>query len=85
MPLRRLPDPVNTESWKWRRPTCYHPEHNPPGLVHLKPGRYEWTCPGCGQVTIFTVPNVTYDVPFWHCYPETTIIDNTWAGSWWAR
>lgn len=38
---------------------CQHPGHNPPGLMVYKPGTYEWTCPGCGAKTVFTVPMVT--------------------------
>jgi hypothetical protein len=40
---------------------CYHPEHNPPGMIVLEPGTYEHTCPGCGAKMVFTVPRVTCD------------------------
>lgn len=51
MPLRRLPDMVESKP-------CNHREHEPPSMVYLKPGRYEHTCPGCGHVTYFSVPEV---------------------------
>ena len=38
---------------------CRHPEHNPPNMIVLSPGKYEYTCPGCGGKTIFTVPLIT--------------------------
>jgi hypothetical protein len=38
---------------------CNHPEHNPPGLVVLKPGRHVWECPGCGERTVCNVPLIT--------------------------
>lgn len=52
MSLRRLPD---AEAWKRPKP-CYHPEHDPPGMIVLEPGSYEYTCPQCGHSTVFTVP-----------------------------
>ena len=38
-------------------PPCTHPEHNPPSHMVYSPGVYEYTCPACGQVVIFTVHN----------------------------
>lgn len=38
---------------------CLHPEHNPPTMIVLKPGTYEYTCPACGKKTTFTVPLIT--------------------------
>lgn len=35
---------------------CRNPEHNPPSMIVLPPGVYEHTCPGCGHVTRFVVP-----------------------------
>jgi hypothetical protein len=35
---------------------CFHPEHNPPMYIYLEAGTYEYICPSCGKVTIFTVP-----------------------------
>jgi len=52
MPLKKLDDPGY---WKSAEP-CPHPEHNPPNMIVLEPGRYEYTCPGCGRVTLFIVP-----------------------------
>lgn len=36
---------------------CTHPEHNPPNMIVLEPGIYKHTCPGCGEITTFTVPH----------------------------
>lgn len=35
---------------------CQHPSHDPPGMIVLDPGHYEYTCPACGQVTHVSVP-----------------------------
>lgn len=37
-------------------PPCRSPEHDPPRMIVLEPGTYEYTCPLCGKVQIFTVP-----------------------------
>lgn len=50
MPLRKISDPLPLP--------CNHPEHNPPGMMVLSPGTYEYTCPQCGNKQIFTVPQV---------------------------
>ena len=47
MPLRKIKDFPKV---------CKHPEHNPPTMIVLEVGVYEYTCPSCGKVTIFTVP-----------------------------
>lgn len=39
---------------------CKYPEHNPPGFQVFTPGMYEHTCPGCGAITNFTVPLITF-------------------------
>lgn len=39
---------------------CNNPEHNPPGHIVLKPGRYEYICPGCGHRQTFTVPSIMW-------------------------
>jgi hypothetical protein len=51
MPTRRLPDPPASSK---DRP-CFHPEHNPPGMMVFPPGRYEHECPGCGRKIQFQV------------------------------
>lgn len=54
MPLRKVDD---KESWiKKPEDTCRHPEHDPPNMIVLDPGAYEYTCPSCGKVTRFYVP-----------------------------
>lgn len=40
-------------------PPCFNPCHNPPGMIVLQPGVYKHTCPSCGKVVIFTVPQIT--------------------------
>lgn len=37
---------------------CLSREHIPPSHIVLKPGKYEYTCPACGERTVFTVPAV---------------------------
>jgi len=39
---------------------CLSPEHNPPTHIVLSAGTYEYTCPSCGKVMVFTVPLITY-------------------------
>lgn len=51
MGFRRLSDIAQ----KWHM-ECRHPEHNPPGMIVLEPGNYEWTCPGCGGKQRVEVP-----------------------------
>lgn len=38
---------------------CLSPEHNPPSMIVLEPGVYEYTCPSCGKTVTFTVAGVT--------------------------
>ena len=40
---------------------CQSPEHNPPKMVSLSPGTYEWTCPACGHRQIFIVDGLFFD------------------------
>lgn len=44
----------------WQGRPCRHPEHNPPGNIVLQHGRYEYTCPGCGSVTVVVVPEARW-------------------------
>jgi hypothetical protein len=46
--LRRIGDLDETEP-------CRHPAHNPPTMIVLPPGKYEYTCPGCGHAVTFIV------------------------------
>jgi len=40
---------------------CTHPEHNPPTLIHIPPGKkLVWECPACGHKTIIIPPQITY-------------------------
>lgn len=39
---------------------CRHPEHLPPTMRVWRPGVYEHTCPGCGNVIRFVVPGVSW-------------------------
>jgi hypothetical protein len=34
---------------------CHNPEHNPPNMINLPPGKYRYTCPGCGKVSNFDI------------------------------
>ncbi len=46
MPFR----PLKPEEKKsWIKESCKCPEHNPPGMIVLKPGLHIWVCPHCGQ------------------------------------
>ena len=46
--LRRIDDLDKTEP-------CRHPEHEPPSMIVLPSGKYEYTCPGCGHTVTFYV------------------------------
>ncbi len=35
---------------------CRHPDHGVPGFRVFQPGIYEHTCPACGNVIRFTIP-----------------------------
>lgn len=63
MPTRRIDD--EDESWGSKPKLCLHPEHNPPGHMVFKPGKYEHTCPGCGRVITFYVTG-----PVWCSNPR---------------
>ena len=39
------------------RPACLAPAHTPP-LSALNAGTWEWTCPVCGDRTVFSVVDV---------------------------
>lgn len=41
------------------KPPCMSSEHNPPSNIVLDPGEYEYTCPSCGNKTVFVVQSVT--------------------------
>ena len=38
---------------------CVSPEHMPPSLMVLRPGRHTWECPNCGLKTTIYIPVVT--------------------------
>ena len=50
--------PIKEEPSKgWRKLTnrCFHPEHNPPGMIVIPSGHeLVHTCPACGHVTTIT-------------------------------
>lgn len=59
MPLRKIYElqPISV---------CRNPEHDPPTMIHLEPGVYEHTCPGCGRVVRFVVPEgPSFRSPLW--------------------
>jgi hypothetical protein len=39
---------------------CLSSEHYPPAHITLDPGEYEYTCPQCGEKTVFIVPLITF-------------------------
>lgn len=43
------------KSWSYERKTCHHPEHNPPGMIVLKPGIHTYQCPACGEIQTITI------------------------------
>lgn len=53
MSLRKLDD---NKVWKIEK--CISPEHDPPNMMSLPPGTYEWTCPVCGKKQIFVINGV---------------------------
>jgi hypothetical protein len=56
MTIRKIADaPQTTTMGGWSLP-CQSPEHNPPAQLVLEPGLYEHTCPRCGRVMQFSVP-----------------------------
>jgi len=38
---------------------CISPEHNPPNMIVLPPGKHVWKCPVCGQETVVFTPIIT--------------------------
>jgi hypothetical protein len=48
-----------TKKIKSYKKPCLHPSHKPPMFRVYEPGEYEHICPGCGEVTNFTVPLIT--------------------------
>ena len=62
MPFKKLPD---AEQWNPPK-ACRHPEHNPPTMIVLQPGTYEWSCPACGHTVRVTVHQSSW---YW-CNPR---------------
>lgn len=61
MALRRLPDQARR---LMKQDLCVHPQHEPPIMMQLEPGSYEWSCPACANVISFVVPErPTFDLP----------------------
>lgn len=52
--LRKLPD-----ADKQIMP-CVSESHRPPNNMVLNAGKWEWTCPACGEKTVF-------EIPAWYC------------------
>lgn len=51
MTLKKLSGPTNP---------CLSPSHDPPGMIVLENGTYEWTCPACGKKQVFVVNRPTF-------------------------
>lgn len=49
MPTRKINDPPKI---------CRHPEHDVPNHQVFEPGTWEHTCPSCGAVKVFKIPQV---------------------------
>ena len=66
MPFRRIGDlpPDEPKIWKSERKQCFHPEHDPPKHISLRPGIYEYECPGCGEKKFVTIRGGTFDLFF---------------------
>ena len=58
MPFRKIKD-EDDDTWN-KYNACRHPEHEPPGMIVLDPGRYEYTCPGCGRAITINVPDIMH-------------------------
>ncbi len=37
------------------RPRCTDPQHNPPTMIVLPPGKHEWECPACHHTQVVIV------------------------------
>ena len=60
MSFKKIADVPDT----WECARCRSPEHNPPGMIVLKPGTYEWECPTCHEKQIVVVrPEPTCRAP----------------------
>lgn len=38
---------------------CRDPEHKPPRMIVLAPGKHTYVCPACGQETIINISLIT--------------------------
>jgi len=56
MPFRKWSEDEEEASAEAWDSYCRHPEHEPPTMIVLQPGTYDWTCPGCGAVRTVRVP-----------------------------
>lgn len=56
MSFRKIDPPNNP--WSPPQEFCKDPAHNPPTMIVLEPGEWEWTCPSCGQTQIIYVPQI---------------------------
>ena len=57
MPTERIDESkVTAKEWILTHLNCRDPNHNPPNMIVLNPGRYRHTCPSCGKVVEFDVP-----------------------------
>jgi hypothetical protein len=54
-----IPSEPSVKNWL---NACSHREHNPPGMIVLKPGRHVWECPGCHAQQTIIVREVTLQV-----------------------
>lgn len=40
---------------------CTSPRHDPPSLIYLENGIYEYVCPKCGRRIVFTINRPKYE------------------------
>lgn len=56
MPLKKIAEPNE-------RNGCPSRDHNPPNMIVLQPGLYEYTCPACGASQTFRVMGARWAAP----------------------
>lgn len=72
MPLRKIRDFPGV---------CMSTEHYPPNMMVYDPGEYEWTCPQCGHITLFTIPRITCGDPQVYTLPPNyPRLKESWTG-----
>lgn len=58
MTIRKIADYPDKKWWgdfNFETRKCNNTDHDIPNMLHLAPGTYEHTCPGCGETKTFTI------------------------------